>query len=178
LRRVIYKSFKHCFLLQSDEGLFLVNLLQTNEVIAVSDGSHENGLSNSAFIITTRSQKLELITPTVMGRNCVPGAPTDQQFHRGELGGIMGIVVTLGFLCKIHHVTSGSISIEIGLDGEEAMKSVFAEWDPKPYDADYNLIILDIRCKLTKLPIKATGRRSYFPKLQLFAPLSELGVTG
>jgi hypothetical protein len=129
-------------------------------VIAVSDGSHENGLSNSAFIITTRSQKLELITPTVMGRNCVPGAPTDQQFHRGELGGIMGIVVTLGFLCKIHHVTSGSISIEIGLDGEEAMKSVFAEWDPKPYDADYNLIILDIRCKLTKLPIRCHWLRT------------------
>jgi hypothetical protein len=37
------------------------------------------------------------------------------------------------------------------------MKSVFSEWDPKPEDADYDLI-LDIRRKIAKLPIKATGR--------------------
>ena len=67
----------------------------------------------------------------------------------------MGIMVGVGLLCDVHRVTSGAI--EIGLDGEEAMKSVFAEWDPKPENADYDLI-LDIRRKLAKLPITATGR--------------------
>ncbi len=138
-----------------DERLSLAALVATNEVIAVSDGSHEDGLSTSAFIITTRSKKLELTTPTVMGRNCVPGHPTDQQSHRGGLGGIMGIVVALALLCRIHNITSGSI--EIGQDGEEAMKAVFSKWDPKPDQADYDLI-LDLRRKFAKLPITATGR--------------------
>ena len=65
------------------------------------------------------------------------------------------MVVTLGLLCKIHHVTTGSI--EIGLDGKSSLDRVLDEEDPTPKDPSYDLII-SIRRKIKQLPITIRGR--------------------
>ena len=139
----------------TDDGASLATLLPSNQVIAVSDGSYEDGLSCSAFIITTKSAKGELMNPAISGRNCIPGNVTDQNSYRAELGGIMGVVVSLGILCNLHNITAGQV--EIGLDGKEAMNQVFAPWDPKPDAPSYDMI-LDIRRKIKLLPLTLSGR--------------------
>ena len=68
---------------------------------------------------------------------------------------MMGVVVTLGLLCKTHHITTGSI--EIGLDGKSALERVLEDGDPTPKVPSYDLI-LSIRRKIQKLPITIRGR--------------------
>ena len=68
---------------------------------------------------------------------------------------MMGVVVTLGLLCKVHQVTNGSI--EIGLDGKLALERVLDEEEPTPQVPSYDLI-LSIRRKIQKLPITIRGR--------------------
>ena len=140
-----------------DNGTLLATLLLFDQVIAVSDGSYKEGLSTSAFIITTRSTKLELTHPAVSGQNCIPGNPTNQNSYRAELGGIMGVVVSLGIMCKLHNITAGQV--EMGLDGKEVMNQVFATKDPTPNAPSYDMI-LDIRrkIKLLVLPLTLTSR--------------------
>ena len=67
----------------------------------------------------------------------------------------MGLVVSIGLICKSYNITQGSV--EIVLDGEEAMKAIFAEEDPK-VDAPCYDIIKDIRRKIKALPVTVTGR--------------------
>jgi len=55
----------------------------------------------------------------------------------------------------VHNVTEGSL--EIGLDGEEAVKSIFSDNDPT-VDAPCFDLIMDIRRKIAALPITVTGR--------------------
>ena len=42
----------------------------------------------------------------------------------------MGLVVSLGIMCKLHNITAGQV--EMGLDGKEVMNQVFATKDPTP----------------------------------------------
>ena len=67
----------------------------------------------------------------------------------------MGLVVSIDLICKSFNITQGSV--EIGLDGEEAMKAIFAEQEPKVEAPCYD-IIKDIRRKIKALPVTVTGR--------------------
>jgi hypothetical protein len=64
-------------------------------------------------------------------------------------------VTTVGLLCQTHSITSGAI--EVGLDGERAMKVVSQDWEPSPTDPDFDLIY-DIRAKIKKLPVVFSWR--------------------
>lgn len=66
-----------------------------------------------------------------------------------------GAVTTTKMICEVHNITEGSL--EIGLDGNSAMKAVFAVKDPKPEDPCCGMI-LDVRRTLQELTIKVTGR--------------------
>ena len=138
-----------------DEGRSLAAKIIQGEAIAVSDGSSDAGWATSAFIITPRHQKAAKTTPPLTGRNIVPGHINDLHSYRAELGGVMGIVTALTLLCKLHHITQGSI--EIGLDGDSALQAVMRDEDPKAHDPSYDLI-LEIRRKLKALPITVSGR--------------------
>ena len=107
-------SVKH--LTAPDDGAQIATLLASAAAIAVSDGSYDpdTQASSSAFILTTRAEDHAILPNPVRGCNRVPGKNTDQNSYRGELVGMMGVVVTLGLICQVHHVQTGSI--EIGLD--------------------------------------------------------------
>ena len=137
-------------LLMSDAGAMVAEAIKDGHAIAVSDGSFKELFGTSSFTLQGNTAKHK-----ITGRNAVPGAPLDQSAYRSELSGIAGIVVTLSILCSYHNITGGGI--EIGLDGEQAMKSVFDEDDPDPSDTDYDLIY-DLRAKIKCLPIVVRGR--------------------
>ncbi|MGL5934283.1 MAG: hypothetical protein ACRCZI_01520, partial [Cetobacterium sp.] len=99
----------------SDDGAFLATLLASDQVIAVCDGSYDEGISTSSFIITSRTKGITQKSQDILGSNCIPGHPEDQNSYRAELGRIIGIMTTLSLWCKLHHIPSGKI--EIGLDG-------------------------------------------------------------
>ena len=67
----------------------------------------------------------------------------------------MADIVAAGMICQVHKVTEGSM--EIGLEGQAAMKAVFAETDPK-VDAPCFDILTDIWRKIKALPIKVSVR--------------------
>ena len=138
-----------------DEGKSVAELIRTGKAIQVSDGSGGDDQTTSAFILTSRKKKAATPVHPVSGGNFTPGHPDDQHSYRGELAGAMGGVVTIQLLCDMYSIKEGSI--EIGLDGEEAMKSIFALEDPR-VDAPCYDLILDIRRKIDQLPIKVTGR--------------------
>jgi hypothetical protein len=136
-----------------DEGASIASLIRQGEAIAVSDGS--NGISTSSFTITSCKRHNEASTCPIDGTNTAPGAPDDQDAHRGEASGVCGITTSLGMVYKVHNTTEGSI--ETALDGKAATKAIFAERDPNPEAPCFDMI-MDIRHKLKALPIKVTGR--------------------
>jgi hypothetical protein len=142
-------------LFHSDEGASIANLLSSNQIIAVCDGSYDSGTSTSSFILTHRDKNLATTIAEIKGSNCIPGSKEDQNSYRAELGGIMGIIVSLKMICEIHNIANGQV--EIGLDGKEAMTAVFSEYHSNPDDSCYDLI-QDIRSKITLLPITIIGR--------------------
>jgi len=139
----------------SDNGLSFARLLQTDQAIAVSDGSFGDGHSTSAFILTRRKPRLHRDTHPIRGSNTVPGHPTCQDSYRAELGGAMGILTTIQLVCQIHQVQYGAL--ELGLDGEAALKAIFAPEQPSPAAPAYDLLQA-IRAKRATLPITITGR--------------------
>ena len=122
-----------------DNGLSLAKLIKNGNAIAVSDGSSGSGIATSSFVLTSCKKKDEAKTKTTKGSNTAPGSPDDQDSYRGEVVGMAGAVRTAKMICEVHNITEGSL--EIGLDGDSAMKAVFAEGDPKPKDPCYDMIL-------------------------------------
>ena len=117
----------------------MAEAIQEGTAIGVSDGSHETVHCTSAFIITHRRRgNTSNRFSNVKGTNVVPGVPHEQDSYCAELGGLMGMLVTLEMLCQVHQIQQGSI--ELGLDGEGAYRAVF-ESTHTPVDAkSYDLI--------------------------------------
>ena len=138
-----------------DNGHSLAELIKKGKVIAVSDGSSGEDIATSSFVITSHKKRDEANTKPAQGSNTAPGTPDDQNSYRGEVAGIAGVVATTKMICNVHDITEGSL--EIGLDGDSAMKVVFREKNPKPEDPCCDMI-LDIRRKIRELPIRVTGR--------------------
>ena len=111
----------------------------------MSDGSFKDGRGTSAFVLEDERQK-----GRVMGVNAVPGEFEDQSAYRSELAGVSGIIATIQCICTTHNITQGSI--EVGLDGLQAMKEISGNWPIKPSQSDYDLL-QDIRRKIQKSPI-------------------------
>ena len=138
-----------------DDGRSVAELIKQGKAIAVSDGSGGEDQTTSAAILTSRHSKNPSPVFPVHITNFVPGNPEDQNSYHGELGGVAGGIVALQILCKYHSIKQGSI--EFGLDGEQAMKAVAAQEDPKADAPSYDLL-LDIRRKIKELPINVTFR--------------------
>jgi hypothetical protein len=102
-----------------------------------------------------RKPRPEFKSPVSVTSNTAPGSPDDQDSYRGEVAGMAGVVTTAKMICRVHNIKEGSL--EIGLEGDSAVKAVFVVKDPKPEDPCYN-VILDVRRKIQELPIKVTGR--------------------
>jgi hypothetical protein len=91
----------------------------------------------------------------MVGVNSIPGETDDQSSYRSKIGGVSGVIETVGILCSLYAIQSGAI--EVGLDGEQAMKTIFGNWPLHPKQPDYDLL-KDLREKIKKSPLKWTGR--------------------
>ena len=116
-----------------DNGLQIARALIQGTAIAVSDGSFKDGQGTSAFVIERNSKVGRLV-----GVSVIPGDSSSQSPHRSELGGIAGILECLHCICAAHNVTEGKV--EIGLDGEQAMKEAFGDWPLDPSHPDYDML--------------------------------------
>jgi hypothetical protein len=131
-----------------DEGRAISKAIKKGTAIAVSDGSYKDARGTAAFILERSDLKDK--KGHIIGVNLIPGEPTDQSAYRSELGGVSGIIETVGILCRLYSIQDGII--EVGLDGEQAMKSLSSTWPLHPRQADYDLL-QDIRAKIAKSPI-------------------------
>ena len=125
----------------------ILQALQNNKAIMVSDGSYKEGFGTSAFSFGTFEDHC-------IGVNLVPGDTQDHTPHRAELAGIIGGLTALKMFCHVYKVSSGSVTI--GLDGDNAMKraaanSIDADW------ADWDLISV-IHYLKKELPITCNWR--------------------
>jgi hypothetical protein len=112
-----------------DNGIEIAKDLVQGSAIAVSDGSFKNQQGTAAFIIEGTSS-----TGRLIGVNIIPGASDSQSPYRSELGGITGTVEALHCICVIHRITQGAV--EVGLDGNHAMKEAFGNWPLDPSRPD------------------------------------------
>jgi hypothetical protein len=102
------------YLFSKDDGRKVAMEIISGTAIAVSDGSYKDNFGTSAFIFECVNSK-----GRITGKNCIPGAPTDQSAHRSEVGGIVDMAITLKILCNMYDITSGKITL--GLDGKTAL---------------------------------------------------------
>ena len=138
-----------------DEGKSIAEAIQAHQAIAVSDGSGSPTLLSSAFILTAKSARLAKTLHPVHGGNIVPSNASEMDSYRAELGGVMGVLVTLQILGELHGITEGSLVL--GLDGDEARKAIF-DYDLPKVDAPSYDLIRSIKSKLQSLPFTVTSR--------------------
>jgi hypothetical protein len=131
----------------------MATAIKNGSAIAVSDGSYKDGRGTAAFILEISGHYDR--TSRIVGVNSIPGEQCDQSSYRSEIGGVSGIVETVGILCQLHSITTGAI--EVGLDGDQAMKNIFGVWPLHPKQADYDML-KDLRKKISQSPLKWTRR--------------------
>jgi hypothetical protein len=131
-----------------DNGKAISKAIQRGTAIAVSDGSYKDDRGTAAFILE-RSDQFDL-SGRIIGVNAIPGEAVYQSSYRSELGGVSGIIEIVGILCELHSIPAGVI--EVGLDGEQAMKNISGTWPLQPRQADFDLL-QDIRAKIAKSPV-------------------------
>ena len=122
-----------------DGGANLAKAISEGTSIAVSDGSLKFEFGTSALTLQARNCKVE--NEKVRAVNVIPGRREDQSSYRSEIGGIFGIVVYVGLVCKVFKITQGKITV--GCDGIEALKSVFLEGEENEIDIshpDYDMV--------------------------------------
>ena len=78
------------YLFSENDGQSIAMEISMGTAIAVSDGSYKDNFGTSAFIFDGL-----YTTSRITGRNRIPGSPADQSAHRSEVGGIVGMAVTL-----------------------------------------------------------------------------------
>jgi hypothetical protein len=70
--------------------------------------------------------------------NSIPGETEDQSSYQSKMGGVSGIIEAAGIICALYAIQSGVM--EVGLDGDQAMKSIFGSWPLHPKQPDYDLL--------------------------------------
>ena len=113
-----------------DAGEEFALQIQQGQGQAIRDGSYKTGRSSSAY--------KSMNTKAVKGYNIIPGRSDDQSSYRGELGGILGIVVMAKAVCRKHSVNTGSL--EIGCDNIGALKAISGGRTPNCRWNSYDII--------------------------------------
>jgi hypothetical protein len=119
--------------LVDDNAKVLADALVRSKAIGVSNGSFKNNQGTADFVIEEDNRIGRLV-----GVNVIPGVSEFKSSYRSEIGGVAGILELLHCVCKAHDIGSGAI--EIGLDGDQAMKAVADTWPLDPGNPDYNLL--------------------------------------
>jgi hypothetical protein len=130
-----------------DNGAGLATSIRSGTAIAVSDGSFKDSRGTAAFVIEDRH--MPTAASRAIGVNTVPGSWEDHSAYRSELSGVSGIIATVDCICVAHGISSGLI--EVGLDGDQAMKGCSGLWLLRADQADFDLL-QDIRAKIARSP--------------------------
>jgi hypothetical protein len=137
-----------------NNSVLIAEAIRDGSSIAVSDGSFKQARGTASFVIEAKNSKGRL-----RGDNIVAGQPGDQSAYRSELSGLLGIVVTVCEICKVHRIVEGRITV--ACDGEEALLRAF---DPDRYTTTKSQnfdLILGIRKLTSESPIKWSFRHVY-----------------
>jgi hypothetical protein len=132
----------------SDNGKAVAEAIKQRTCLCVSDGSFKSMRSTSGFLLEGPSGAVGRI----YGTNAVPGARTDQDSYRGELGGIMGVLHLAACVAQVvHRVRSGKLRIR--LDGLGAMEQSRLTRPTRPFDHSFDLLA-EIRSTCQRLPFQ------------------------
>ena len=93
--------------------------IQDGTAGCVSDGTAKDGKTAAAFTSLHKEGTHECMT----GHMKIPGRQEDQDSYRGELAGLLGIITTVNFICILHHVTTGRVTV--GCDNKSALTTAF-----------------------------------------------------
>ena len=131
-----------------DGGVGLARSIVQGSAIAVSDGSFKDGRGTAGFILEDPDNPND--ESRAIGVNTVPGSLEDHSAYRSEISGVSGIVSTTECICAAHGVTDGTI--EVGLDGDQAMKAISGDWLLSADHPDFDLL-QDLRAKIARSPL-------------------------
>ena len=98
-------------------------MITDGTALAVSDGSFKAGFGTYSWIITTQDERYCL-----EGVGVVPGEKEFQSAYRSELCGLHAIMTVLQELARRSGLQEGIPMIEVGCDGEAAVKQVSKTW--------------------------------------------------
>ena len=143
-----------------EHGATLAKALQEGRLIGVSDGSHVDRVATAAWtLLATTHDGIPMDSghdAKITGVFQIPGAGSDQDSFRAELGGIYGQVSFILALCKFFHIDSGSATI--GLDGLSALREATFISARKDSIRQHFDLVNSIRRILRRLPVTINGR--------------------
>ena len=113
----------------------------------ISDGSAKDGRASMAF----RSIGSDRTDIAFEGSQGIPGAFEDNNSFRGEAAGLLGIIVTINFLCTLHNIQHGGITV--GCDSKGALQAAFHHPRVQPCQASRD-IIQAIHFQLKQSPLE------------------------
>ena len=142
---------ENCIL--EDNGEKLADGIRKGSAVAISDGSFKDELATAASILLGEAT---VGFPGRITTLCVaPGGPSCASAYRGELSGLFSSLCTVEYVCNLHRITSGKVTI--ACDNETGLwKSVLYHQDPDTATSDFDLISA-IRAKIRSLPITVEG---------------------
>ena len=119
------------------DGPHLQNFLadiESGQGRCISDGSAKDGRASMAFR-NIGSTSTEI---AIEGSQGLPGAYEDNNSFRGEAAGLLGIIVTVNFLCILYNIRYGGITV--GCDNKGALQAAFHQHTVHPCQASRDII--------------------------------------
>jgi hypothetical protein len=109
-------------------------LIQSGEVLAVSDGSYKDGAGFPSWILESKDRTIWIKLTVIC-----PGVSTAHSSYRSELMGILSLFLTVDKITSYYQVPFGNI--EVACDGDSALKAAFCHrLSLKMDDPDSDLI--------------------------------------
>jgi hypothetical protein len=131
----------------------LAKSIRQGTAVAVTDGSFKDTMGTAAYVLQDC-----LIDPTcrIVSVNQTPGRAKDHTPYRAEIGGVLGIVLTLDKICDEHDIEEGHVTL--GCDCESALTTIFEHDYSTPTQANADLIGLT-RHHLSSLTVSVTPKK-------------------
>jgi hypothetical protein len=129
--------FSWCFsdvAFDSQSVAHIAALIQSGEVLAVSDGSYKDGAGFPSWILESKDRTIWIKLTVIC-----PGVSTAHSSYRSELMGILSLFLTVDKITSYYQVPFGNI--EVACDGDSALKAAFCHrLSLKMDDPDSDLI--------------------------------------
>ena len=118
----------------TDDGTYIAEAIRQGEAVSISDGSLKHAFGTAAFVIEGPTKLHRIV-----GVNIVPGPLSDGKSYRCEISGLIGAVLIINAICKLHNITSGSVTI--GCDNESSILIFDPGFVPNPQKDSYDMVM-------------------------------------